>query len=128
MQSSVFLAKLMGPIFLAVGIGLIANAAVYKKLAAEFLDSTALVYLSGLLTMAAGVAIVLTHNVWALDWRVLITVLGWLLAIGGAVRIVIPQGTQKVGRRFLKHPQFPIIAAVVWLAIGAVLSFFGYFR
>ena len=128
MQNSAFLAKLMGPLFLAVGIGLIANAATYKKLAAEFLDSTALVYLSGVLTMTAGVALVLTHNVWALDWRVLITVLGWLLAIGGAVRIVIPQGTQKVGRRFLKHPQATIIAAVVWLAIGAVLCFFGYFR
>jgi uncharacterized membrane protein len=128
MQNSVFLAKLMGPLFLAVGIGLIANAAVYKKLFAEFLDSTALVYLSGVLTMAAGLALVLTHNVWALDWRVIITVLGWLLAIGGAVRIVIPQGTQKIGRRFLKHPQATIIAAVVWLAIGAVLCFFGYFR
>jgi uncharacterized membrane protein len=128
MQSSVFLAKLMGPIFLAVGIGLIANAAVYKKLATEFLDSTALVYLSGVLTMAAGLALVLTHNVWALDWRVIITVLGWLLAIGGAVRIVVPQGTQKIGRRFLKHPQFAIIAAVVWLAVGLVLCFFGYFR
>ena len=44
------------------------------------------------------------------------------------MRIVIPQGTQKIGRRFLKHPQGPIIAAVVWLAIGAVLCFFGYFR
>jgi uncharacterized membrane protein len=128
MQNSAFLAKLMGPLFLAVGIGLIANAATYRKLAAEFLDSTALVYLSGVLTMAAGVALVLTHNVWAADWRVLITVLGWLLAIGGAVRIVIPQGTQKIGRRFLKHPQGAIIAAVVWLAIGAVLCFFGYFR
>ena len=128
MQSSVFLAKLMGPIFLAVGIGLIANAAVYKKLATEFLDSTALVYLSGLLTMTAGMAIILTHNVWVLEWRVLITLLGWLLAIGGAVRIVIPQGTQKIGRRFLNHPQGAIIAAVVWLAIGAVLCFFGYFR
>jgi hypothetical protein len=128
MQNSVFLAKLMGPLFLAVGIGLIANAAVYKKLFAEFLDSTALVYLSGLLTMTAGMAIILTHNVWVLEWRVLITLLGWLLAIGGAVRIVIPQGTQKIGRRFLKHPQATIIAAVVWLAIGAVLCFFGYFR
>jgi hypothetical protein len=128
MQASAFLAKLIGPVFLAVGIGLIANAAIYKKLAAEFLDSTALIYLSGLLTMIAGMALVLTHNVWAADWRVLITLLGWLLAIGGAVRIVIPQGTQKIGRRFLKHPQAAIIAAAVWLAIGAVLCFFGYFR
>ena len=125
---SIFLAKLIGPIFLAVGIGLIANAAAYRKLANEFLASTALIYLSGLLTMTAGVAIVLTHNVWAADWRVLITVLGWLAAVGGALRIVMPQGTQEVGRKILKHPQGLTIAAVIWLVIGAVLCLFGYFR
>ena len=92
MQTSVFLARLIGPLFLAVGIGLITNAAIYRKMAGEFLASTALVYLSGLLTMTAGLAIVLNHNVWAADWRVLITILGWLGVIGGAVRIVVPQG------------------------------------
>ena len=40
----------------------------------------------------------LTHNVWAADWRILITLLGWLTAIGGAARIVVPQGTQQIGR------------------------------
>jgi uncharacterized membrane protein len=128
MQTSIFLAKLIGPLFLAVGVGLIANAAVYKKLAEEFLASHALIYLSGLLTMTAGVALILSHNVWAADWRVLITLLGWLAAIGGAVRIVMPQGTQRIGRSFLKRPLGMCIAAAVWLAIGAVLCFFGYFR
>jgi uncharacterized membrane protein len=128
MPTSVFLAKLIGPIFLAVGIGLIVNAAVYKKLAEEFLASHALIYLSGLLTMTAGMAIILTHNVWAADWRVLITLLGWLAAIGGAVRIVMPQGTQKIGRRMIAHPQGLMIAAGVWLVIGAILCFFGYVR
>jgi uncharacterized membrane protein YoaK (UPF0700 family) len=128
MPTSLFLAKLIGPLFLAVGVGLIANAAVYRKFAEEALASLALIYLTGLLTMTAGLAIVLSHNVWAADWRVLITLLGWIAVIGGAVRIVMPQGTQKFGRRFLKHPQGMIIAAAIWLAIGAVLCFFGYFR
>ena len=56
-------------------------------MAEEFLRSRALIYLSGLLTMTAGLAIVLTHNVWVADWPVLITMLGWLATIGGAVRI-----------------------------------------
>jgi hypothetical protein len=128
MQTSVYLARLIGPIFLAVGIGALVNAAVYKKLAAQFLDNIALIYVSGLLLMTAGVAIVLAHNVWVPEWRVLITLLGWLAAIGGAVRIVMPQGTERIGRRILKHPQGLTIAAVIWLALGAVLCFFGYFR
>ncbi len=128
MPTSVFLAKLIGPVFLAVGIGLMVNAAVYRKLAEEFLRSHALIYLSGLLTMTAGLAVVLAHNVWAADWRIIITLLGWLAAIGGALRIVVPQQSERMGRWFMARPARLTVAAAMWLAIGALLCFFGYFR
>ena len=128
MPTSVFLAKLIGPVFLAVGIGLMVNAAVYRKLAEEFLRSHALIYLSGLLTMTAGLAVVLAHNVWAADWRIIITLLGWLAAIGGALRIVVPQQSESMGRWFMARPARLTVAAAMWLAIGALLCFFGYFR
>ena len=41
--------------------------------------------------MSAGLAVVLTHNVWVADWPVLITILGWLTAIAGAFRLLAPQ-------------------------------------
>jgi hypothetical protein len=128
MPTSVFLAKLIGPVFIAVGIGLVMNAPVYRKLAEEFLHSHALIYLSGLLTMTAGVAVVLTHNVWTPDWRVIITLLGWLMAIGGAMRIAVPQQSERIGRWMMARQASLTVAAVVWLAIGTVLCFFGYFR
>jgi uncharacterized membrane protein len=128
MPTSIFLAKLIGPVFIAVGIGLVVNAAAYRKLADEFLRSLALVYLSGLLTMTAGMALILTHNVWAADWRILITLLGWLAAIGGALRIVIPERVETIGRWFLDRPASRTVAAVIWLAVGVVLCYFGYFR
>jgi uncharacterized membrane protein len=128
MPTSLFLAKLIGPVMLAVGTGLFVNRSAYRLMADEVLRSRALIYISGLLAMTAGLAVVLTHNVWAADWRVLITLLGWLAAIGGAFRIIVPQGTERVGRRLLNHPAAMTIAGAVWLAVGAVLSFFGYAR
>jgi len=128
MGNSVFLARLIGPLMLAVGIGIFVNGAIYRMLADEFLRSRALIYLSGLLTMTAGLALILTHNVWRADWPVIITILGWLAAIGGAVRIIAPQGTERVGRQMLKHKHGLTIAGAVWLAVGAVLCFFGYVR
>ena len=89
---------------LAVGVGIFVNGAIYRVLADEFLRSRALIYLSGLLSMTAGLAIILTHNVWRADWPVIITILGWLAAIGGAFRIIMPQGTERVGRQLI-HPQ-----------------------
>lgn len=45
------------------------------------------VYLSGTLFFAAGVAIVRAHNRWARDWSVLITLIGWSLAVVGLVKM-----------------------------------------
>jgi hypothetical protein len=128
MGNSIFLARLIGPLMLTVGIGIFVNGAVYRMLADEFLRSRALIYLSGLLTMTAGLALILTHNVWRADWPVIITILGWLAAIGGAFRIIAPQGTERIGRQVLKHKHGLTIAGAVWLVVGAVLCLFGYLR
>ena len=90
MQTSVFLARLIGPVMLVVGIAVFANQRAFRDMAEEFLASPALLFLSGLLIMPMGLAIVLAHNVWTADWRVLITLFGWLNAIGGAVRLAAP--------------------------------------
>jgi uncharacterized membrane protein len=126
MTTSIYLAKLMGPVFLAIGLGLLLNAKTYRKLAEEFVESSALIYLSGVLLMLGGVALLLAHNVWTLNWPFLITALGWLAVIGGAVRIIVPQGSQEIGRDIVSSSIALTIACVVWLAIGVVLCFFGY--
>ena len=128
MQASFFLAKLIGPVCLVHGIGVLASGANYRALAEEFLNSRALVFLAGLLTLPAGLAIVLTHNVWVAHWPVIITILGWLAMIGGAVRIIIPQQAAAVGHTIVARPNMMIVSAAIWIALGATLSFFGYFQ
>lgn len=128
MANSVYLAKLIGPVMLAVAIGLFANRTHYRTMADEALRGTVLIYLTGLLALIAGLAIVLGHNVWTADWRILITLLGWVALIGGIVRVVRPQTTQEIGRRMLDSPHAMTIAGAVWGIVGLILSFFGYFR
>jgi hypothetical protein len=126
MNASLFLARLIGPVMLVVGIALFLNKRTFAAMAEEFLRSRALMYLSGFIIMPAGLAIVLTHNVWVLNWPLLITVLGWLMAIGGAIRILGPEQVESMGRGFLRHPMGLNIAGAIWLGIGAVLCLFGY--
>jgi hypothetical protein len=59
----------------------------------EAAHSPTLIYLSRLLTLPLGVAILNIYRVWTADWRAIVTILGWLMAIGGAIRIVLPQFT-----------------------------------
>src|ERR1700676_5126998 len=87
MSTSVFIARLIGPVMLVIGLAVFANQSAFRNMAEEYLASRALIFLSGLLIMPVGLAIVLTHNIWAADGRVMITLFGWLTAIGGAVRL-----------------------------------------
>jgi len=128
MGTSVYLAKLIGPVILAVAVGLFVNGKHYRAMAEEALRGTVLIYLTGLITLTAGLAIVLAHNVWAADWRILITLIGWLAVLSGLVRVIHPQTTQDVGRRMLASPQAMTVAGAAWGILGLVLCFFGYFR
>jgi hypothetical protein len=126
MQASLFIARLIGPVMLVVGLAVFTNQRGFRDMAEEFLASRALLFLSGLLIMPAGLAIVLTHNVWTADWRVLITLFGWLTAIGGALRLFEPKFLPQVGRALLQRPQFTPVAAAIWVVLGLLFCFFGY--
>jgi hypothetical protein len=126
MQRSIYLAKLIGPVFAAIGVGMLVNSAVYLLIIAEGLRSPILIYFSGVLVLPAGIALVLAHNVWKGGWPIIITVLGWLCVIGGIIRIVIPQLATLVGMTIYSYPQAPMIAGIVMLVVGLVLSYFGY--
>jgi hypothetical protein len=128
MALSRYLAKLIGPLFLAIGVGLVFNTATYRTMAEQFLANYALIYLSGLVALVVGIAIVLAHNVWTGDWRVIITILGWLAILGGIIRIVFPQFVASIGMSMFHASAMPHVAGVAVIVLGAVLSYFGYMR
>ena len=126
MSTSVFLARLIGPVMLVIGLAVFANQRGFRDMAEEFMASRALMFLSGLLIMSLGVAIVLTHNVWIANWPVLITLFGWLCAIGGALRLFGPLFVVKAGHAMLKQPYFTTVAAAIWVVLGLLFCFLGY--
>jgi hypothetical protein len=128
MPTSIFLAKLIGPILVLVAVGLLVNRKSMDALAREILGSIVLLSLLGVMDFAAGLAIVLTHNVWVADWRVIITLLGWLLLIRGAVRVLIPDQVKGFGTKVLKNSNAVTAILAVTLLLGAVLCYFGYAR
>jgi hypothetical protein len=125
MATSIFLARLIGPVMALVGVSVLANEAAFRKLAQEFLRSPALIFLSGMILMPAGLAVVLSHNVWVANWTVIITLLGCIAVINGAVRVFAPDRATKLGKKVLSY-NFTMAAAAFWLIVGAALCYFGF--
>ena len=97
-------------------------------MAVEWVESRPLVYLAGVVALAIGLALVLTHNVWVADWRVIITLFGWMAMLAGVVRLMFPMGVERAGRTMLKTETPILITGIVSMALGAVLCIVGYFR
>jgi len=126
MQTSIFLARLIGPALLVVGVGILLNQNYYRGMTKEFVASRPLFYLASIIGVLAGLAIVLVHNVWVLNWRVLITLFGWINLIRGALSILLPEQSFAYGGRMMAGKNMPMIAGAVALLIGLTLSYFGY--
>ncbi|HEY1362857.1 MAG TPA: hypothetical protein VGF60_11495 [Xanthobacteraceae bacterium] len=128
MQASIFLAQLIGPLLLLAGVGILLNRRSLDLLADEIFRSRVFLFLFGLIDAALGLAIVLTHNVWSADWRLIITLLGWLLIVRGTARVLAPDRIKELGGRMLKNDNTvgAVLAAVTLL--GLVLCYFGYTR
>lgn len=127
MEISWYLAQLIGPTLVVMGIGLLIKPKGFQDLADEFINSRALIFLAGVLAFVPGLAIVLSHNVWTADWRVIITILGWLAVIGGAVRILLPREVARIARTMLGRAIVVRVAGAAVVLVGSVLVFFGYF-
>ena len=126
MQPAVFIARLVGPAFVAVGLGILLNGPFYTSLLAEATRSPTLIYFSGLISLIPGLAILNVHRTWTSDWRVIITILGWLLVIGGVIRIVLPATTAALAADLHSKPAVLLFVSAIVIVVGGFLTFFGY--
>ena len=56
----------------------------------------------------------------------IITLIGWLALLGGIFRILVPQEAALIGTSMYSQAAMPWISGLIALALGAVLSYFGY--
>ena len=127
MDTSIFLAKLMGPIFVIIGVGLFLNRERYLAVVDEVIMSKTLLYVFGGMALTGGLAILLTHNVWVWDWPVVITIIAWLMVVRGSLRIIMPQQIEALAKRMTDQlPTLLLLSDMIVISLGLFLSWKGY--
>ena len=110
----------------AMGLFVVLHRERMRRVGREFLDSEALIFLSGVITLPVGIAIVISHNVWEANWRVLITLFGWIVILAGIARLAFPDLMKMVGNTMLEKGYFTTVPGAVMAAFGAFLTYQGY--
>lgn len=125
MELSVFLAKLFGIYLLIVGVLWAVRGEVISEVVEEFFASRPMLLLSGLLALAIGIAMVISHSIWELNWRGLITLIGYLSIAKGIARVGFPEVSHRVAGSLLKGSRSWIWITIV-LVLGGYLTWVGF--
>ena len=126
METSIVIAKIVGPLFLIVGAGIFINVEHYRRLVADFAASPLSIYTSGTIAIVLGLLVITFHNVWQWHWPVIITLLGWAALLKGAVRVIAPRFVVSRAQQYARNTNTVLITALVTLVLGGVLTYFGY--
>ena len=79
---------------------------------------------SGIYALLTGTMVVLAHNLWVPDVRVIVTILGWLAVCSGVLLLIVPEAYAFTLRNMPITPRLVALRGFVRLALGGVL--FGY--
>ena len=87
---TIFLSRLFGLYFILVALPMMIHKQAVVDMATGLFRDPAMMFMLGLLILAAGLAMVLAHNIWSGGaLPVVVTILGWLTLIKGFMFLLL---------------------------------------
>lgn len=123
------LAKILGAILIIIYGSLLVNRKYYASIFPQKIaGNPGVLFFSGLFTIIVAVVLIAIHNVWSMDWRVLITLFAWFMLFTGIVRILFPEHFTRFVQSRTKEgfELFLTIMATIFLCVGLLLAYVGF--
>ena len=89
----------------------------------DLVNNQGLLWVTGLVTFVMGTVMLALYNTWSKSWRVLVTIIGWLAVIKGAVLMLFPQ-VMKLYVNFLSNTTLTL-SGIYAIVLGGVFLFLG---
>lgn len=125
MDTSTFLARLIGLMFIVAGAFVLINKDRIRSIVNSLHNDPALLTIAGMMNVLMGLLIVLSHNVWT-GWPILITVIGYLIIVKGLLRLFAPEQNTELTNKMLEG-QGTVITGGATLVVGIILTLIGFF-
>lgn len=121
MEISIFFGQLWGWLLVILGLVFLIRSKVFLTELFKLANDETFDLLSGYLALILGLVTVILHNVWVGDWRVIITIFGWLSLVKGIVRVGFPEVTRKLVSVFQNKLIMTRALLVVMVLLGGWL-------
>lgn len=122
MDLTLFLARVLGLYFLAMGFALLLNSKHVKSAIDAFGKYPGLFFVNGLFILLIGLLMVVGHNVWNGGVSTLVTVIGWLALFKGLMWVLLPDRVIKSFTSWKESSNLFFIGGLVCLILGIYLG------
>jgi hypothetical protein len=99
-EITIYLARFWGSLFMI--LGLLSFFAGFLRRTIKRTENETITISTGYITFLLGLITVVLHNLWVLDWRVFITILGWMTLLKGITKFAFPSHVHKKAQMFKK--------------------------
>lgn len=100
MDTTIFLARFWGSLFMILGLSSIGVKFLGRVI--SYTEDKTITVSTGYITFLLGLATTVAHSLWVPDWRIAITLLGWITLLKGIQKILFPGHINKVAQKFKK--------------------------
>lgn len=125
MELSLLLAKVIGISLMVISMALLVNKKGVDLLFSIY-SHTEVVFITGIVEVFLGVLLIINHNIWTFDFRVVITIIGWILLLRGLGRTFFPGRVPAMLRKFKKMIWIFTPLLIFIFLIGAYLTYSGF--
>ncbi len=121
MTTTVFLAQLIGFVFLITGLSMVTRRKMIMEIFDDFIKHRAVSYLFGVVVLIIGYLIVTNHNLWSGATEVIITLLGIDLIVESLMYIFFSKKT--LGKMFktLTNKDLYYTMSILYVILGGYL-------
>lgn len=120
------MAQVLGPFMLVIGASVALRADAMPTVMTAFLDDAPLVLITGAFTLALGLVMIAAHQRWDSAAAFVISLLGWITAIRGAVLLLAADFVGTIAPHVIQFPPALMAGGAVLAALGLWLSFVGF--
>jgi hypothetical protein len=125
---TLFLSRLIGLYCILVALSMITRRQTTLESVTALLHDPSMIFIVGVITLAAGLAIVLAHNIWSGGALVVIvTLVGWITLIKSLLFLFLPPEVEEgFFLRQLHYQELFYLYGAVSLVLGIYLTYGGF--
>lgn len=124
---TIFLSRLIGLSTLILAGSMFLHRETSIQVISAFVYNRPVMFLLGMITLVAGLAMVLAHNIWSRGLlTIVITVIGWLVLARGVFLLFMPPQALEDAFEALRFEDFYYYYAAIPFLLGAYLTIMGF--